>query len=338
MRSNHKSITIQDVAKAAGVSVSTVSRVLNNKDDVSIETYNKVRALIDDLGYVSSLAARGMRSRKTNVVGLIMPDVASPYCLEVMRGVNQAIASLDYDLIIYTNGDVRKYGTADQERHYVSLLNGSITDGIIVVTPVACDFVNDAPVVAIDPNNEDPDCLGVISTNQEGALTAIGYLNELGHQRIGHITGRLDLVSGCQRLQGYKMGLEAAGIPYDDNLVQISDYTTETAAECTRKLLQLKDRPTAIFAANDMSALGVYQVAEEVGLVIPEDLSVIGFDNLPESTCLKPALTTIDQSVIRMAEKATEMVIKLVKGEILAHNLYKIPTQLVIRDSCSEVR
>jgi LacI family transcriptional regulator len=112
MNRNRRSITIQDVARAAGVSVSTVSRVLNGKDDVAVETCEKVQGVIDELGYTSSLAARGMRSRRTNVIGLIMPDVASPYCIEVMRGVNQKIAQLDYDLIVYTTGDVRKYGTS----------------------------------------------------------------------------------------------------------------------------------------------------------------------------------------------------------------------------------
>ena len=337
IKHNRKSITIQDVAKAAGVSVSTVSRVLNNKTDVSIETYDKVQGVIDELGYASSLAARGMRSRRTNVIGLIMPDVSSPYCTEVMRGVNRAIASLDYDLIIYTNGDVKKYGTADQERKYVNLLNGGIADGVIVVTPVATSFSTNAPVVAIDPNNESPECMGIIATNRDGVLNAMEYLIGLGHRRIGFISGRLDLVSGCQRLQGYKDGLQVAEIAYDEELVQIGDYTSETADACTRKLLALKERPTAIFASNDMTAIGVYQAARDLGVRIPEELSVLGFDNLPESNYLNPALSTIDQFVAEMGVLAIEMIVKLVNGENLQYNLHKIPTQIVLRDSCIHV-
>jgi len=316
---------------------------LNDKDDVALETYDKVQEVIESLGYASSLAARGMRSRQTNVIGLIMPDVASPYCLEVMRGVNQAIAHLDYDLIIYTTGDVRKYGTADQERQYVLLLNGGITDGVIVVTPVATSFSTDAPVVAIDPNNESPECPGIIGANREGALMAMNYLTGLGHRRIGFITGRLDLVSACQRLEGYKDGLTAASIAFDDCLVQTGDYTTETAIGCTQAILALENPPTAIFASNDMSALGVYQAAEEAGVRIPQDLSVIGFDNLPESTQFNPPLTTIDQFVSGMGSMATDMVVKMVKGETLPVNptgecnLYRIPTKLVLRDSCIAV-
>jgi LacI family transcriptional regulator len=334
MRSKKRTATILDVAREAGVSVSTVSRVLNGKDDVAFETYEKVQRIVAELGYASSLAARGMRSRRTNVIGLIMPDVASPYCLEVMRGVNRVIAQSDYDLIVYTTGDIRKYGTADQERRYVKLLNGSITDGVIVVTPAATDFPTDAPLVAIDPNNESPDSPAIIGTNRAGALAAMTYLTGLGHRRIGHITGRLELVSACDRLQGYKDGLAAAGIPLDENLVQVGDYTTETAEECARVLLSLKDPPTAIFAANDMSAMGVYKVARVAGVWIPQDLSVVGFDNLQESTFMNPPLTTVDQFITEMGTMATEMIVKMVKGGEQEKTLIKISTQLVVRDSC----
>ncbi len=349
MAQKKRTVTIQDVAKEAGVSVSTVSRVLNDKDDVALETIEKVQRVVRELRYTSSLAARGMRSLRTNVIGLIMPDVSSPYCLEVMRGVNRAISQSDYDLIIYTTGDIRKYGTAEEECRYVTLLNGNIVDGVIVVTPVATDFSTEAPIVEIDPNNECPECPGIIADNREGALKAMNYLTGLGHRRIGFITGRLDLVSACQRLQGYKDGLAVAGIPFQNELVQIGDFTAETAIGCTRALLALNNPPTAIFASNDMSAVGVYQALKEEKIQIPEDLSIIGFDNLPESTYLNPALTTIDQFVAEMGNFAIKMMEMLVKGEALPsnfpgaidftqdNNLFKIPTQLVIRDSCSSI-
>jgi LacI family transcriptional regulator len=334
MKRTRKSITILDVAKEAGVSVSTVSRVLNDKEDVAQETSARVRAVIENLGYASSLAARGMRSHHTNVIGLIMPDVSSLYCVEVMRGVNQAIARLDYDLIIYTNGDIRKYGTADQERHYVMLLNGGITDGVIVVAGATTKFSTNAPVVIVDPNHEQPDFPAIVSDNREGSLAAMNYLTGLGHRRIGCITGRLDLLSACQRLQGYKDGLAAAGIVVDDTLIQIGDYTIDTAVECARTLLSRNNPPTAIFAANDMSAIGVYQAAGEAGLCIPQDLSVIGFDNLRESTFLKPPLSTVDQFLPLMGKIAVDMIVKQIKGEVLETHLHKIETHLVVRESC----
>jgi LacI family transcriptional regulator len=343
MRTNSKAVTIRDVASKAGVSVTTVSRVLNGKDDISEATTQKVLAIVEELGYASSLAARGMRSRRTNLIGLILHDVASLYSQEIMRGVNQVIAQIDQDLIIYTSGGLDRENVAQHERHYVALLNGSVTDGAIMVTPTATQFTTHAPLVIIDPNNESPDYPAIIAANQEGALAAMHYLTDLGHRRIGHIAGEMKLISASQRLQGYEDGLAAAGIPLHEDLIEIGDYTTETAVICARKLLSLPDRPTAIFAANDVSAIGIYQAARELGLQIPRDLSVIGFDNLRDAACMNPALTTIDQSLEKMGTMATEMLVELVKGKSLPNNptseghLYKIPTQLVIRDSCAPV-
>lgn len=334
MRPKKRAVTIHDVARQAGVSTSTVSRVLNGKDDVSDETSEKVQRTVQSLGYTSSLAARGMRSQHTKVIGLIMPDVASPYCLEVLRGVNRAIAQLDYDLLIYTTGDIRKYGTADQERRYVKLLNGTITDGVIVVTPVATDFPTEAPLVVIDPNNQEAGNPALMSTNRAGAEEPMRYLTGLGHRYIAHITGRLELVSAIDRLEGYKDGLAKAGIAYDEDLIQVGDYTTKTAEKCARALFAMDNPPTAIFAANDLSAIGVYQAAQACGVRIPQDLSVVGFDNLPESTYLNPQLTTVNQFVADMGTQAVEMIVKLVKGEKLEENQVIMPTRLVIRDSC----
>jgi len=335
MKRNFKKITIQDVAKTAGVSVSTVSRVLNNKYDVAEETAEKVQSIIHQLGYASSLAARGMRSHRTNVIGLVVPDVASPYIHHIMIGVNRAIARLDKHLIIYTSGNWAKEDIDQNERSYVSLLNGGITDGLIVVTPTATGFTTHAPVVIIDPNNEAPDYPAVIATNREGSLAAMKYLTGLGHKRIGHITGRLNLISSHQRLQGYKDGLAAAGLPQDDCLIAIGDYNTETAMECTRELLSLAEPPTAIFAANDMTAMGIYQVAKELGVRIPQDLSVVGFDNLHDSFFMSPPLTTVDQFMENMGTAATEMIMHLVDEAKLMENVRIFQTQLIVRESCT---
>jgi LacI family transcriptional regulator len=278
-----------------------------------------------------------MRSHKTNVIGLIMPDVEQPFPIQVMRGVNRAIAELDYDLIVYTSGGIKKNSSADRERHYVSLLNGSIADGVIVVTPVATTFSTDAPVVAVDPNNESPDCPAVIANNRIGAMAAMKYLISQGHRRIGFISGRPDLQSAIRRLQGYEDALRQANIPLAPELIQVGDYSTETGLVCARQLLDLPNPPTAIFAANDQSAMGVIEAAHKMGLRIPDDLSVVGFDDIPEAAFLRPALTTVDQSIDRMGYVATEMLICLIQGETLDGHLYKMPTQLVIRDSCRAI-
>jgi LacI family transcriptional regulator len=330
-------ITIRDVAEAAGVSVSTVSRVLNDKDDVAPETYEKVQGVIQQMGYTSSLAARSMRSRHTNVIGLIVPDVADPFTIQVMRGVNRAIASFDYDLIAYTSGSIRRHSTAERERYFVSLLNGSITDGIVIVTPYATSFSTAAPVVAVDPNNESPDCPSVISTNHAGALAAMEYLIGLGHRRIGFVGGRPDLQSAKRRLRGYLDALAQAGIPPEQALIEEGDFTTDMGRLCAQRLLSLPEPPTAIFAANDQSAIGTMEAVREAGLRIPGDLSVVGFDNIPESAYINPSLTTVDQFIDRLGSVATEMLIDLIQGKLLDSDQYKVETQLIVRDSCQTI-
>ena len=334
MARGKKAITIQDVARTAGVSVSTVSRVLNDKDDVAPDTYQRVRDVIQEMGYTSSLAARSMRSRRTNVIGLIIPDVADSFSIQVMKGVNQAIFELDYDLIIYTSGSIKKRSAAEREQYFVSLLNGSIADGVVIVTPAATNFSTASPVVTIDPNSECPECLTIIAANHKGAMAAMEYLLGLGHRRIGFITGRPDLQCAERRLQGYQDALHLAGIPLDPDLIAAGDFSSETGRLCARKLLSLSEPPTAIFAANDQSAIATIETARDMGLRVPDDLSVVGFDNIPEATYFNPVLTTVDQFIDQMGRVATEKLIGLIQGEALESDSYKMPTQLVVRDTC----
>jgi len=332
MQKKKRTVTIRDVARTAGVSVSTVSRVLNGKADVARETQDRILSVIDDLDYTTNLAARSMRSQKNNMVGLIMPDIAYPFAIEVMKGVNRAIAESEFDLLVYTTGDVRKSGRASHEQKYVSLLTNSITDGAIIVAPVAGEFATDAPIVSIDPLMSNPQYPSVHATNYQGALDAMQYLLGLGHRRIAHISGRPELESSNRRLKGYSDSLEKAGIAVDPALVAPGDYTTETGANAARTLLRLDDPPTAIFASNDQTAIGVYQVAEEQGLRIPEDLSVIGFDNITESKYM--GLTSIDQFISEMGYVATQMLIKLIHEEPLEDQTHRMQTRLVVRSSC----
>jgi LacI family transcriptional regulator len=336
MRKTKRSVTIQDVAKTAGVSVSTVSRVLNGKLDVASDTQDRIRSVIDDLGYTTNLAARSMRSFKKNMVGLIMPDIAYPFAIEVMKGVNRAIAESEFDLLVYTTGDVRKSGRASHEQKYVSLLNNSITDGVVIVAPVTAEFSTDAPIVSIDPLMSNPQYASVHATNYQGASDAMNYLLGLGHRRIGFISGRGELESSTRRLKGYRDSLAKAGIRVDERLIASGDYTTETGVKCARQLLSLEDPPTAIFASNDQTAMGVYQAAQEMGLHIPEDLSVVGFDNIMESKYM--GLTTVDQFISEMGFVATRMLIQLINGEPLETQTYKTQTRLVIRASCQPVK
>ncbi|MEW5960079.1 MAG: LacI family DNA-binding transcriptional regulator [Chloroflexota bacterium] len=334
MKSGKSTLTIQDVARAAGVSVSTVSRVLNDKDDVAIETYEKVQRVIDELGYASSLAAKSMRSHKTNVIGLIVPDLEQAFCLNVVKGINRAIEQLDYDLLVYTGGDSPNRSWAVRERQYVSLLNGSITDGIIVVTPTAETFSTHYPLVAVDPHLDSADFPAVIATNYVGALSAMEYLLGLGHRRIGFIGGRPDLQSAIRRLQGYQDSLRQANLSLDPDLIQIGDFTQETGYRCAQKLLALPVRPTAIFAANDKSAIGAIEAITEIGLKVPEDMSIVGFDNVEEASFVNGGLTTVDQFITDMGRVAVEMLVKIIQNQPLENQLFRMPTKLMVRNTC----
>ncbi len=332
LNTKKRSITIFDVAERAGVSVSTVSRVLNNKDDVSAETSVRVQKVIDKLGYASSLAARSMRSRKKNLIGLVVPDIGFPYSIEIMKGINRAIVELTFDLLVYTTGDIRKIGAASHEQHYVSILSNSMTDGVIIVASAAANFVSDAPIVSVDPHGDDPNYPYVQATNYQGAVDAMEYLIGLGHRRIAFITGRPEIGSGERRLEGYRDTLARAGIGVPEEYVALGDFSAEKGYKCTLDLLGLETPPTAIFAANDQSAIGVFQAAEELRVRIPEDLSVVGFDNIAEAKYL--GLTTVDQSLEEMGYVAVQMLIELVDHETLDEQVYKMPTSLVRRSSC----
>ena len=326
-------VTIRDVASAAGVSVSTVSRVLNDRVDVSQETAAVVRRVIQELGYASSMAARSLRSRSTGVVGLIVPDLWHPFTSLVIRGVNQVTAQ-GYDLLAYAGGRRGTQALANWEQQLVAQLNGSVTDGIIVVTPNAATYRTTFPVVAIDPHQASTDFPAVIATNHQGVLDAMAYLITLGHRRIGFIGGRPNLQSARRRLEGYYDALAHAGIASDPDLMVTGDYTRATGVECAHRLLSLPKRPTAIVAASDETAFGVYDAAAARRLCIPDDLSVVGFDNTTESNSMNPPLTTVDQSIEAMGALAADIVLKLIQGQPWESRLNKVPTRLVIRQSC----
>ena len=327
--------TIHDVAKAAGVSVSTVSRVLNAKTDVASDTQDRVQAAIDQMGYTSNLAARSMRSRRKNLLGLVVPDIGLPYSIEVMKGVNRAIAESSFDLLVYTTGDIRKSGAPSHEQYYISLLNNSVTDGVLIVASAAAEFITDSPIVSVDPHMVNPNYPSIQGMNHQGAVDAVKYLIGLGHRRIGFIGGRPEIASAILRLNGYLDAHKEAGISVDDALMIPGDFTTETGYQRGLTLLTMKDPPTAIFAANDQSAIGVFQAAEELKLRIPEDVSIVGFDNISEAKYL--GLTTIDQALAEMGYVAIHMLIRLVNKETLASQTYEMPTKLVVRNSCREL-
>lgn len=334
MRSKQPVVRIQDVARAAGVSITTASRVLNNKDDVAPETYEKVRRVMQELNYTASLAAKSMRSRKTHVIGLVVPEVTDLFNLEIIKGVGGGMRGSGYDLMIYTRERPALSGNGSWEQEQVALLSNGLADGCIIVTPSAPTFTENARIVVIDPLGDGANVPSVVARNRVGALTVMEYLIGLGHRRIGFIGGRPETLSAMRRFEGYKDGLAQAGIPYDPDLVQGGDYTRERGQEAARQLLTQPHRPTAIFAANDRAALGVMDVAQEQGFRVPQDLSVVGFDNVPEAAQVMPKLTTVDQSIQEMGKLATQLLIGILRGDVPEQSLVKVATRLVIRESC----
>jgi LacI family transcriptional regulator len=329
-------VTIGDVAAEAGVSVATVSKVINGRYGVAPATLAKVQAVIEQLGYESSLVARSLRSHRTNVIGILVADI-EPFSAELLKGAGAAIRARDYELIVYSGSGHGK-DHSGWERRYVSRLGGTLTDGMILVTPTLVDVSDATPIVAVDPHAGPSSLPSVHSDNLAGAITATEHLIGLGHRRIGFLAGRPDLESARQREQGYRDALAAAGIPLDPELIRVGDYDLAMSEQPARQLLTLADRPTAIFAANDLSAIQTMHVARSLGLSIPGDVSVIGFDNIPESALTAPPLTTIDQSIQEMGRQAVELLIDLIEGNAERPGQVTLPTRLVVRQSCGPAR
>ncbi len=327
--------TIRDVAAAAGVSVTTVSRVLNEKGDVSPETVTRVRQVIDNLGYASSLAATSMRRRRTRVIGLVLPDVDHTWAVEVVKAAGRAVTGTPYDLFAMTSGTRSHHERGRWEQQQVSRLNGTLTDGVIVVVPDAPDFRTAHPLVTIDPYHQVGGYPSVIADNYGATTELMRYLVGLGHRRIGFIGGYSYLESANQRLAAYRAALLEAGIGHDPAIELEGDFSVRRGEEGAHHLLALPNPPTAIFAANDDTAFGVLAAARTMGLQVPQDLSVIGFDNVTEAAHTNPPLTTVDQSIELIVRTAVHMLIDLIEGRSLVQEYVVVPARLVLRASCA---
>jgi LacI family transcriptional regulator len=322
---------MHQVAAEAGVSVSTVSKVINGRYGVSSDTVEHVTAVIERLGYEASLVARSLRNHRTNVIGVLVADF-EPFSVEVLKGAADAIHDSGFELVAYSSGG-RVGEHIGWERRYLSRLMGTLVDGAVLVTPTVTDVQFDGPIVAVDPHTGSSRLPTVTADNLQGARLGVGHLLELGHTRIGMITGRTDLVSAQLREQGYREALEAAGLPVDEALVRNGFYEPEPARVAAHELLTLADPPTAIFAANDLSALVTLEVAAELGVDVPGELSVLGFDNIPESALADTPLTTVEQPIRRMGHDAIDMLTALIRGELLEESHVTVETRLVVRRS-----
>ncbi|MBO9556263.1 LacI family DNA-binding transcriptional regulator [Cellulomonas sp.] len=329
-------VTISDVARAAGVSVATVSKVLNARDGVAPSTSTHVMSVIEQLGYESSLVARGMRSRRTHVIGILAGEF-EPFSSEIFKGAAAALSDTGYELLAYTSG-VRG-GGAGWERRFLSRLSGTLIDGAVLVTPATAPVDVDVPVVAIDAAAGPSGQPGVDSDSLGGAMLATEHLLGLGHRRIGFIGGRPDLYHWSRvREHGFRTAMAAAGVRVDESLLLTDDYGRGSVVAALRALLSREDRPTAIFAAYDVSAIAAVDVARDLGLRVPDDLSVVGFSDIPESAQTDPPLTTVSQSIQEMGAAAVRLLTGLLDGAAPDEAHVRLATSLVLRRSTSAPR
>jgi LacI family transcriptional regulator len=332
-------ITIVDVAQAAGVSYSTVSRVFSGYEFVNEETREKVVEAANKLGYVVNLQARSLAGGKSNIIGLLVPGLDNGYITEIVRGIDQELAQHDLDLMLYTT---HRY--AGKEALYVKTIANGLVDGLILLVPlIASNYLKalprqDFPYVLIDQANALPNSPTVDATNWQGAYDAASYLIKLGHQRIGFITGYLELSSATERLDGYRAALQHHHLPVEDELIVVGDYNASGGRAGAQRLLDLPTPPTAIFASSDMEAFGVLEAARERGLNIPGNVSIMGFDDIPQASLVYPRLTTVRQPLIQIGQVAVRLLLERIHAPDNPARRVTLSTELVIRESCAPLR
>lgn len=353
--------TIQDIARLAGVSKATVSRVLNHKPDVKPATRERVLRLVDEHDFVPSLTASRLARGRPHSIGVLVPALTWPFIPEIVQGVAERIEQSSYELILYSVAH-------EKERNVLleRILDTKLTSGLLAVTPGPFSqrlehlYAEGFPIVLIDDQRSPPDVPWVGVDNRMGAYGAVRYLLELGHKKIAHIKGPATYQCSLERYEGYQQALTEAGIaPQPDYVVQ-GDFLVASGLTAAYSLFALPEPPSAIFAANDHMAWGVLEAAEECGLRVPEDLSVVGFDDMVPSAHKQPPLTTVSQPFYEIGLRAAELLLWLVEvrgtapGEgpgagmpfsmplrpPVPRELLRIQaeTSLVVRQSCSAYR
>ncbi|MEU4743163.1 LacI family DNA-binding transcriptional regulator [Actinosynnema sp. NPDC023658] len=328
-------ITIAQIAALAGVSAATVSKVVNGHAEVAADTRALVEGLLREQGY-----RRQKKVSRSPLVEVVFHELAGAYPIEVINGVERVAG--EHGLTIALTG---LHGRHTPGRSWVDGVLTRRPVGVVAVfsgpTPAQYEQLQsrDVPVVLVDPTGEPHHGVPSVSAeNWSGGLAATRHLLELGHRRIAVVTGALTMLSGRARLDGYRAAMDAAGVPVDPDLVREGHFQIVDGLVHTRELLRLPDPPTAVVTGNDGEALGVYQAVHEAGLRIPEDLSVVGFDDLPPAQWMIPALTTIRQPLDEMAATATAMLVDLAQGGRLPHRRRILPTELVVRASTAPPR
>lgn len=330
-------VTLRDVGKRAGVSAMTVSRVINGREGVDIETQRRVEAAIEALDYVPNRVARGLISQKTATIGLIVPDVVNPFFSPVLRGAELTARKAGYRLLVCNSeGDLRL------EREYVEDLVAHRVDGLLLAPAMDisrhCVFPllrRGFPVVLIDRALPDLDCDLVVADSASGAKRLVEHLIAVGHRDIAHISDADDTSTGQERHRGYAEALAAAGIPYRDELVFRTTVDRIGGYRATQQVLSLRPLPTAIFTVNNMTAVGAMQALRETHLSVPEDMALVCFDDVEHLAVVSPFLTVVDQPAETFGSLGAQLLLERISGK--AGNRTRrivLQTDLIVRTSC----
>ena len=327
-----RKITITAIALEAGVSVPTVSRVLNGRSDVSPQTRARIEELLHQHGY----RRRASRTRTTaGLIDLVFNDLDSPWAVEIIRGVEDVTHAAGVGTVVSAI-----HRRTASTRQWLQNLRARTTDGVILVAsdlapPIHAELHRlNVPMALVDPGGVAAlDIPTIGATNWSGGLRATEHLIALGHRRIGFIAGPPRLLCSRARLDGYRAALDAAGILMDDDLVRPGDFYHESGYEGAAALLRLDRPPTAIFASSDQMAFGVHEAVRRLGMRVPDDVSVVGFDDLPEARWASPPLTTVRQPLTEMGRLAARTVLRLAQGELSETPRVELATELVVRDS-----
>lgn len=329
-------VSIKQVAKLAGVSTATVSRTLKLPDVVTAETREKVMSAVTKLGYTPNFLAANLRTARSQVILVIVPDIGNPFFSEIIKGMEQVAQARGYSLLL---GDSQH--SAEREFEYGSRVAARQADGLItlsgrvpfknyreqlrkgVLPPMvnACEYIADRaiPTVQID--------------NQAAAFKAMQYLLDLGHKHIGFVTGPMTSTLSTERLKGYQKALQSAGRPEKKALIVHGDFTAESGVAAAEQLLALAHPPTAIFCSNDEMAIGAIKALKSHGIAVPAQMSVMGFDDIPLARYFDPPLTTVLQPKLEIGREAMKILLDMLAGQPPATKVHSLPFRLVVRAS-----
>ncbi len=333
--------TIHDVARHAGVSPITVSRVINHSGYASKDTRERVEAAVAELGYVPNRLARSLRSKRTHTLALVITDITNPFFTTVARGVEDTASDAGYT-VIFCNTDESE----SEEKKYLQVLLQQQVDGILLVparsAPDSIDLIQKqgTPVVVLDrrlPRDVDVDT--VRCENELGAYQLVRLLIELGHQRIAILSGPLGVSTAEDRLAGYRRAMRDASFADESTLIAFGAFNQASGFEMMRQLLDIQPRPTAVFAANNLIGIGALHAIQQVGLSVPGDVALVSFDDLPPTLLASPFFTVVSQPAYEMGKRATQLLLAR-----LAHTAAEpcqeiiLPTELIVRQSSGQPR